>query len=618
MKNLSKIDGHDRKLREILSKQKYQIDVYQREFKWEEEHITTLIDDLTSKFFMNYNSSHNRTDIRNYPPYFLGSFIINMKDNIRYIVDGQQRFTSLTLILIYLKNLAASKGIKITNVEDLIFSESFGEMSFNIDIPDRTQIMQDIFNDKLTNEKEELLISQINLLRRYDDIKNTFPEELKGNNILPFFVDWLIEKVIMVEITTYEENDAYTIFETMNDRGLNLSPTDMLKGYLLTNISNIENRDSTSELWKRQLTRLIGYNKKEEISFFKYWLRAKYARDIREGTKGSINKDFENIDKYHRWLREISGRDELNLTENAKFDDFANHKFGYFSNRYLEILDGMYKFKPDFKVLFYNDYHQFAFQEMILLSAIKDNDPNDIVKKKIQLISYFIEMYILFRRVNRRTLGYSSIKYTMFTSIIKKIRDKDLNEIKDILIEFINNMEEHWEGFDTFSLKSQNKTFVKFLLSRITQFIEEQVGINSSVENYMNTEQKVPFEIEHLLPNTYETYKSNFADAAEYDEYRNTIGALILLPKGFNQSFNASTYEDKVIHYNGMNLLARSLHPLCYKKNPHFLRFIENEKLPFKPYDHMYKEDINQRTTLYKKICQRIWDVKKFDTIISG
>ncbi len=59
---------------------------------------------------------------------------------------------------------------------------------------------------------------------------------------MPYFIDWLLENVHLVEITAYSDDDAYTIFETMNDRGLSLSPTDMLKGYLLANIDEAEAR----------------------------------------------------------------------------------------------------------------------------------------------------------------------------------------------------------------------------------------------------------------------------------------------------------------------------------------------------------------------------------------
>ena len=74
-----------------------------------------------------------------------------------------------------------------------------------------------------------------NIIGRYPDIDESFPEELR-DDVLAYFVDWLIESVHFVEITAYSDGDAYTIFETMNDRGLSLTPADMLKGYLLANI----------------------------------------------------------------------------------------------------------------------------------------------------------------------------------------------------------------------------------------------------------------------------------------------------------------------------------------------------------------------------------------------
>lgn len=65
-------------------------------------------------------------------------------------------------------------------------------------------------------------------------------------------MDWLIENVHLVEITAYSDDDAYTIFETMNDRGLSLAPADMLKGYLLANITDQSRRNAASGVWKEQ------------------------------------------------------------------------------------------------------------------------------------------------------------------------------------------------------------------------------------------------------------------------------------------------------------------------------------------------------------------------------
>ena len=65
-----------------------------------------------------------------------------------------------------------------------------------------------------------------NILARYAELEGLFPEELAGA-ALPYFVDWLTENVHLVEITVYSDDDAYTIFETMNDRGLSLTPAEL-------------------------------------------------------------------------------------------------------------------------------------------------------------------------------------------------------------------------------------------------------------------------------------------------------------------------------------------------------------------------------------------------------
>src|ERR1035437_9291155 len=98
-----------------------------------------------------------------------------------------------------------------------------------------------------------------NLVQRYHDLETCFPEELRGD-ALPYFIDWLLENVHLVEITAYSDDDAYTIFETMNDRGLSLSPTDMLKGYLLANI--VENkRIAANTRWRERIRELNNVSK---------------------------------------------------------------------------------------------------------------------------------------------------------------------------------------------------------------------------------------------------------------------------------------------------------------------------------------------------------------------
>lgn len=69
-----------RTIREMLDKIKYNIDVFQREYRWERRHIEQLLVDFELKFFADYDGMHERKDVANYSRYYLGSVVICIKD----------------------------------------------------------------------------------------------------------------------------------------------------------------------------------------------------------------------------------------------------------------------------------------------------------------------------------------------------------------------------------------------------------------------------------------------------------------------------------------------------------------------------------------------------------
>ena len=123
--------------------------------------------------------------------------------------------------------------------------------------------------------------------RRYGDIDECFPDEVR-EAALPYFVDWLLENVHLVEITAYSDDDAYTIFETMNDRGLSLTPDGHAQGLPArqhrrprqTRCVQITLASSAS----CDLAMMLG--KEVEPDCFKAWLRSQYATKIRERKQG--------------------------------------------------------------------------------------------------------------------------------------------------------------------------------------------------------------------------------------------------------------------------------------------------------------------------------------------
>lgn len=605
------IKANARSIRELLDKTKYQIDVFQREYKWKTEQISQLIEDLESKFLSEFTENSERKDVQNYARYYMGSVIISTKDGKRSIIDGQQRLTSITLLLIYLNNLQRNNTERVS-IDELIFSEKFGSRSYNLEIPDRVECMESLYKQNQYNSTDKGESVQ-NIINRYQDIEELFPEELK-NEKLVFFIDWLIENVVFVEILTNSDDDAYTIFETMNDRGLNLSSTEMLKGYILSNIETDEKKIEANKLWKDQILKIEQVNN-DDSYFFQSWLRGKYATSQRERKKGSEKKDFEKIaNRFHNWVRD--NKETLGLQDKTSFYNFIKRDFMFYSNLFIKISNASKTYNKELRHIFYIEQLGFAssFYYTMLIASITINDDEQTINSKLDCIARFMEIFYIFRKINRRTTSYSAISYTMF-EITKDIRNKSLSEIIEILKEKTNNLDEDLSGIQTYGLETQNKKYVRYILARITNHIETKSGMTSSFENYLTQKIEKPYEIEHIWANKIEYQSTEFSEQTQFEEWRNKIGALVLIPKGVNQSYSDSEYEEKLPHYYSQNLLARSLNSQCYEKDPSFTKYVTQSKLPFKPHNHFKKKDISERLDLYQKICEEIWNVKGYEQI---
>ncbi len=282
-----KIDADDRTVFDVLNQRKYTVDYFQREYSWEQKHVEQLVTDLTSTFLDVYTEGDLRTAVEHYTNYYLGPFVVSSKDGTKSIIDGQQRLTSLTLFLIFLNNLQKELGGKEA-IEPLIFSEKFGQKSFNIQVEERRACLEKLFIEDYYEVQPDDDESTVNMASRYAEIGDAFPEEIKGK-AFPYFLDWLKYNVILVEITAYSDDNAYTIFESMNDRGLNLTSTEMLKGYILSRFKEPKDREKTNRYWRESIQNLHRHGKEEDQKFFQAWLRSQYADTIRQGRASTFS-----------------------------------------------------------------------------------------------------------------------------------------------------------------------------------------------------------------------------------------------------------------------------------------------------------------------------------------
>jgi len=611
----NKIDATDISISSILKDQKFYIDYFQREYRWQEKHIKLLVEDLTSTFLKSYKPTDKRPAVANYQSYYLGPvvFSINTDDGKKSIIDGQQRITSITLLLIYLNHLQSDSSDKVA-ISDLIFSESYGEKSFNMTDEVREPCLKALFETGSYSVQEDDDETVKNMVERYEDIAQAFPEEL-SNGALPYFIDWFIRNVVIVEITAYSDENAYTIFETMNDRGLNLTPTEMLKGFVLSKITDKKERTEINEIWKNEIQKLHEYGDTVDQSFFQAWFRGKYATSIRPGKAGSENQDFELIGtRFHNWFKD-NHKKLFKLKTSDEFYNFFKFQFPFFVKWYTKSWDAQAEFENDIPHLNYINSWGIAesLQDPLLLASIKFDDDKATIKKKLDFVARFIETFTVRRAVNYKKFGQTSIKYTMF-GIIKSIRNNDLQTLGENLKKETLELDQKWDAVDDFRLHGMNRKFVKHLLSRVSSYVDNLVGKDTNYVSYHHPKGK-QFEIEHIWGNKFEEHKDEFDQKEDFQEWRNFVGALILLPNGTNQSFNSDKYSEKLKHYIKENTFAQTLHSHYYEKNPNFLKSPIVNELDFKSHKDFKKADISERQELVKRICEKIWDTDYFETV---
>lgn len=612
---MNKIIAKEYTVSEILFNKKYFIDDYQREYRWKKRNIDDLLNDLWGKFNENFSEEQDCSEVENYSSYFLGSILISEKDNSDYIVDGQQRLTSLSLIIIYLYNSLKEMNLlsEISNLGDLIYSQKYGKKAFNIQVPDREKCMEDLFANKYSeNTIFGENTSSSNLLDRYKNIDEFFKEVgLSEKNIIHFSY-WLKDNVYLVRITTSSDDEAYTIFETMNDRGLSLDSTEMLKGYLIANVSENQ-RSRLNEIWKESILQLKKVNKDEDSTFFKNWIRAKYAKTVRIKKVGGgyTSEDFEKIgNAYHKWIKE--NRISIGLLDKKDFENFIEKDLKRFSEIYLKIKNLEVNLNLDYKEVYCNANQDFTLQPLLILSAINLDDSNEIVDKKIKLISKFIDIFIIKSIVNYKILGYSGVVYRIF-NFVKKIRENSssLNDLKEILIEILDNMTEKIDGILDYRLNKQNGKKIHYFLARITDYIEEKSGISSKIDSYLNKRKGKDFEIEHIIADNFISYSDYFENEEEFNSTRNLIGNLALLQRGTNQSLGNKVFKEKKLRYKGENMLLQSLCEEAYISNPNFTKFIKETSFNFVPFENFTKIEVRTRTELYYNLAKEIWKTDK-------
>ena len=366
------------------------------------------------------------------------------------------------------------------------------------------------------------------------------------------------------------------------------------------------------------MLQLQSYGKEEDQKFFQAMLRSQYADTIRQGGKvGSQNEDFEKIGtRFHSWVRDNLKRISIHHENEYEYKTLISTIWFYHA-AYLRILEAQKQEQKDLIHIFYHSKwgvaESLSYPLMLAPLTVVDDVPTQ--NAKMNLVARYLETFAVLRSVNFRNFSASSIRYTMY-ALVKEIRGKNIDELHTILTNRIKQSDVQLDGItkQKFRLHGMNRSFVKFLLSRISGFVDTEIeffnkaqGHSTNFTKYYISPGAKPFEVEHIWSVQFDQHRDEFDQQNDYEEYRNYIGALVLLPRGTNQSFGDMPYAQKLEKYYSQNSYVQTLHPKSYISNPNFLQMIQRYQIPFEPHLEFKKADIDKRQALVQRICEVIW-----------
>ena len=588
------VDSKVYSLKELFSS-KFDVDFYQREYVWNRKQIEDLILDLSTEFMKNWCPGDPLSKVSGYDPYYMGEIVLSIKGEHNSIIDGQQRITTLTLLLIYLlQKYGKVEGFPKGEIETLIYKDVYGDKKFNLDIEERLECMLALYTKGSYDVKNEDTVSVRNIVDRYDDIDDCWNSAIDAGNIVSFTY-WIKEKVMFSKVWTNNDDFAYVIFETMNDRGLSLTQVEMLRSYLLANI-DVDSRDKGIKLFDGAVNRLrnvkLTSKSKAEFEFFKVYFRGHYIDAVVQ----SATSDFVRIgNEFHRWVRDNC--EKLQLKNSSDYLGFIE-RISYYAKVYETIYDVIQRREAkEYLYTIVNADYGFTLQPALILSSIDYMDSDETIMHKIKLVSKYLTKVLSWRVWNHYLISQSSMETHIYDLCIK-IRERTADEIKLV---FDSDPIEIPELNNAPILNQQNRPKLKVLISLITEI----VASNSGESHYLLNDKDM--EVEHIWANHYIQHKFEFENENDFATARNSIGDLLVLPKSFNASYNDDPYEDKVVQYFSQNILAQSLNAQKYTNNPGFKQFVESSGLPFKPYEEFKLAGINERADLYKQILKWNW-----------
>jgi len=600
----------------------YYIDFYQRDYKWNKEPVERLLDDIFFKFNLEY-STREKDDITPskegvtayYPWYYLNTYVTNVIEGKVFVVDGQQRLTTLTIILIKLYHLCVKFDSDSRDwIERKIVGYAGPKKEFWMNHIRHIKTLEELLKSD-TDLKKITVSSGItaeNIVSNYGIVSKWLDENLHSKHKLETFIFYYLYRLVLINLTV-EQTNVPMVFEVINDRGEKLKPYEILKGKLLGLVDKIDlEKLELNELWDNKVNVVNEQGANEIDEFFWYFIRARYT---------DSKADFLKVSQanYHRAIFTDDFNKKLKLKNNpAAIKLFLQNEFSYYVELYNKVLGLFNQLNLDFSHVYYNQLNEQHTQFMLILSGCKLNDKQE--DEKIATLSAELDRFFTLLRLQR---AYDSNRFSeMVWEIIIKIRDSEISTYRSIFNEYIcrelnyhNDIETvdktfNYIYFKDISNKDIPSRFVRYFYARLENFLAQ--GINLLMKHGFDdlvtkTGSVNGFHIEHILADNEDNLALFDNDEEVFYRERNRLGGLLLLKGRDNISSNDEPFKKKLKSYANTLYWNETLREDTYKSKLDLLELIKKHKLNMRAMDSFGPAELEERQKLLAQMIKIIW-----------
>ncbi|OPG21562.1 DUF262 and DUF1524 domain-containing protein [Helicobacter pylori] len=482
------------------------IPIYQRLYSWKKEQCEQLWDDIIK---IGGNDKMNG--------HFIGSILYVLDGNTHsnnplLIIDGQQRLTTITLLLIALRNHSSDEDKRKKIESYLINNNKDGDKKFRLILSESDK---DTLLFLINKNKRKPSEPSLKIVENFKLFEKWISEWISKNTSKLETIFKGLEKLMIVWIALKEgKDDPQLIFESMNSKGIELTQTDLIRNYIIME-TEVEKQEGFYNQYWRAMEEDFKQNETLFNRFVRHYLTIKIGKipnekrvyeafkDYRQKKGIEIEDLLKDLQKYCGYFCQIAFKKEADKDLNKALSFLVD----------LEM-DVVYP---------------------LLLELYSDYNDGVLSKQDFIPIIYLTESYICRRAVCR--LGTNSLN-KVFPFVTKKInKDQYLESIKvhfGYLTEkqrFPNNDEfkEHFITIDFYNFQKR-----EYFLERL--------------ENFERKERVYAHEYttEHIMPQTLNLewerdLGENFQ--AIHDKYLHTIGNLTLT--GYNQEYSNNSFQEK-------------------------------------------------------------------------